>query len=131
MPRKKTPPPEAAQPTPYQCRLPVLPFKGWPDKWANFYVHVPQHVPVMDVDREWLFATKEEAEGFASWLDQMLGLLEYFWVKEKMARDGKKVSDAVEFFVQNKDSIKPHEMECEEDGCLQRRNRPWTSRRAR
>ncbi len=50
-------------------------------------------------------ATKEEAEKFANWFDEVLFMLEWFTAAELLVPYGKTPKDAVDIFVKHHESL--------------------------
>jgi len=103
----KTPKAKAEKPKAPKCRLHVLEYNDFKEPWAKYYVAIPPNWELPVLNRPWKFMTKEEAEGFAIWFEDVLGFLDYFIAKEVLAPSGKTVVEAVQWFAENKQRFVP------------------------
>jgi hypothetical protein len=92
---------EAVAGTEQKCRLHVLPYNDWKNRWAKYYIGFPPNLEITDLRRTWLFKTEEEAKSFARWLDEIIGLLDYFEAKEMLAPHNKPLLEAVKEFAEH------------------------------
>jgi len=86
-----------------ECRLHV---NAYNDRCFKYYVGLPPNVELPDFKKTWTFKTKEDAEKFAAWFDDVLLTLEYTNATEVLAPHGATPVEAIDLFVKHLEAEK-------------------------